>query len=870
MKKKFLTVLIIMAAVCALGWGTIAASAEEGETRKAELFMPTSYEQYLALDFGTPAHGDYAVSDRYIAVAVGREIFLYDKNDPSAGYALYRYTSNVSSLNFYESGGETYLYFTSDEGSSNPIVYIRCEAEDFSSQSVSQTQIAACSDFIINGGTVCFANASNSVYLTVMDGLNIVAPTEGAIDNTAYSASFSIYNGAIYYSKYRTIYLAGSPSPTPYIQTMHDIDSFAVVNGVCYYVSDEGYFYIIENGSEREAGEAESIKLCDDGSVYLLQDGSIRQYDPGRGGYTDYEIGQYSSSVNRIGQGASDVSVYGSRILIADTNNERVVAVQRAADGTYSYSQISTSGFAPTAVCAGESGFAVAGSGRTVRVYSYDGTFTEVSSTFSAAVGSIAYSYGSYYVTIDGGNILYEVGSDASLKQYDLNLALTSVTADIYGNLYVLSANAVYQLNADFTVGTSSAYTAPDGAEKLISDYAGNLYVLADNAVYKLGDGAPVSVLSSSDLAGLVHYEENSGTPPVVSFAFGFESSKAYLLSDGFMAVTDALQTASLDALDASGVYYALYTNAPAGDAWNGLRLVNVKAGAVTVALDVTPEAITPDRLPYNGHEKTDADKTGVVLCTTANGAVVGFFRTEQNPVSSEVNPVVYIYDVALVLGGDGGYLEEIAQSAYAQEPAFTDGYTVESVGLYRFPQMRLGSGSSFTDFSRIQTLGKGTEVQIVRRISYPLQGDAEYGYSLDSDYYFVRVQTENGEIFGYVPAGFVLQRGAAGISSGTEYRYARLDRGESATLSHTSTGAEITLADREELKVYYSNTDENGLVYVEYTDETGTYSGRIDPSTLYDATASVLITLVIVTVAAAAVILSVCYLLLRKQPTLQ
>ena len=60
-------------------------------------------------------------------------------------------------------------------------------------------------------------------------------------------------------------------------------------------------------------------------------------------------------------------------------------------------------------------------------------------------------------------------------------------------------------------------------------------------------------------------------------------------------------------------------------------------------------------------------------------------------------------------------------------------------------------------------------------------------------------------------------------------------------------------------------------MIYAEYTDTNGTlYSGYIEESALYRARESVVIVLVAVTLVTAAVLASVCYLILRKQPTLQ
>ena len=129
--------------------------------------------------------------------------------------------------------------------------------------------------------------------------------------------------------------------------------------------------------------------------------------------------------------------------------------------------------------------------------------------------------------------------------------------------------------------------------------------------------------------------------------------------------------------------------------------------------------------------------------------------------------------------------------------------------------------------------------------------------------------QVENGYLTDVVETGGI-EKLPGGGAGGAEYRYARLDRGKSVTLYHTSANTELILSDEEELKIYYNNKDEHGNVYAVYETETGTYAGYIDPDCLYEATPIVMVTLALVLVVAAALIVSVCYLILRKQPTLQ
>ena len=111
------------------------------------------------------------------------------------------------------------------------------------------------------------------------------------------------------------------------------------------------------------------------------------------------------------------------------------------------------------------------------------------------------------------------------------------------------------------------------------------------------------------------------------------------------------------------------------------------------------------------------------------------------------------------------------------------------------------------------------------------------------------------------------------GTNGATEQiSYRQLKRGESVTLylGGDPANSSITLSNREQLKVYDATLDEEGRIYVEYTQNNTVYGGWIYENQLYEATPAVIAVLVVVCVVAIAVILSVCYLIFRKQPTLQ
>ncbi len=848
MKKKILTVLITAAAFALASTGALAALAEEGDAR-ARLLLPDSREQYLALD----APSDFAVSEDYIAVAEGRSVYLYDRA-AGEGYETFTHDYNVASLNFYAYEGKTYLYFTSDEGASNPIVYIDCDAENFAAQSAETTDIYSCSSFAVCGTQVLFANASNSVYRAEMDGLNILPVSGEALDESTSAAGFTVYEGSIYYSKNREIYTAEG-TPAAYNGTDYDISSFALVGGDCYYTSADNYFYRAEGPNDDERlldGAVTAVKLCDDENLYLLQGDCIRRYDV-QTGFTGYEIGQYSDSENRLGEGAFDLSASGGRLVIADASNGRVLLAEKGNGGSF-FTALPTANFSPSLVCAGDDSFAAA-DGNRLRVYSYAGELLG-SAELTANITGIACSYGSYYLTAFGQQIVYEyAGGDLTGSEIRFAHEASSITADIYGNLYILSGAEVYTLAAGTFAEAAETVSAPAGARKLLSDFAGNLYAATDSTLYRLSAEGTRSVLTAAQaLGGLVSYE---GSAPLLSFAFSFESGELYLLSDGFAAVAEDAGIASLDNLDAEGVYAHIFERSPDENDADALRLVTVSAGAVTVTLDLPALLEGASRLPYGGYERAAKERTGVVLAQTENGPIVGFFERDE---STGVNPTLF-YETQLILDTTGETVQDVEKDSYLSDPAYTDAYTVQAVGLYKYPQMRLGTNNHYTDFLRMTELAASQELTLLARI----ESDA-----LDGSYYFVAAETENGTLCGYLPAGFVVRYDADWGAEESDYRYARLDRGESVTLRHTATGEELTLSSREQLKVYDGITDEAGNIYAVYTGEGGTYAGFIPAGCLYRATPVVMITLAIVMVAAAAIILSACYLILRRQPTLQ
>lgn len=846
----------------ALTGGVIAAYAEDENGASAngggtQLFLPTSYEQYL--DLKSPS--DFAVNDDYIAIADGSKIYLYDKG--AEKYEVFSHTdgSTLSSLNFYGEDGKTYLYFVDN----NTNVY-SIDCASFATTDAATSTGFTCASFIIDGNNFYYGRTTDgaTVYKTTVSIGSLTEGTQIEKAEANITPYFSMSDGVVYFSLNSKIYSIknGMATQNPWDLTM-SITAFIVAGDQVYYstTSTDKDFYLYEDqGSSPVIYKGEtvkgvpSVKMIGDAVWFVDQDtgrGCIRTLTPhltenGSYRFNDYEIGKYSKSETRLGANAAELSVYNEKLLIADTENNRVLHYTRNADGTYlRNAPVSLSDISPDLVCAGENAFAVA-DGRELRILSYVGEelYRE---TFTGDVTSIAYSYGCFYVSINGQSLLYEYAPAADTASYEetdhtlFSFVPEYLTADIYGNLYALQATSVRRLKQDYSVDTSFTMSAPAGTQKLLSDFAGNLYALSADTAYLLKEKeTPAAIFSSQNINGLVY---SDSTISVLSFAFGFENGDAFILSDGFIVKTDALSVRSLTELDAEGVYGNVFSSPSQS---SKAKLLTAKAGAVTVGLDLSELSDGVQYLPYHGYERLQSEKTGVVLAETDDGTIVAFYdRTDRS------------YSFALVLSGSPA---EVIDTG-VQTSASGTMYTVSEIGLYKYPLMLISAGEDGANRFESIRVGRSHTVKLLAKISHD---------ALDAKYYFVSVTEGGTEYFGFLPKVYLSDYNSAGAHNPSEFRYARIDKGESCVLKNTVTGEENIFENREKLKVFDKRKDENGNVYVIYEGDEGTYTGYVDPDILYEATPAVMVTLVIVTIAAAAIIVSVCYLLLRKQPTLQ
>ncbi len=844
--KKLLTIFAA-AALCACVFGfTEFTGAAAQESIGAQLLLPETHEQYL--DLQDPS--DIAENEEYIAIADGNKIWLYDKAEKSYTSYTQQDADSVTSLNFYTESGETLLYFAADMSGSNPILWISCESP---AQAV-ETQIKSCATFLIYGTDVYFANAQNSVFYTTMSARDILAPAgDGNItpgsEASNLTPSFAEYGGKVYFSWNKNIFLANKNNSSQHASATYNISSFAFTEQGCYYLSTEGYLYKQGGSPDVRVStmqESEFSKICNTKQIYLICGSCLRAFSPQTEEYTGYEIARYSDSVNRLSENASDVSVFGETLFFADTSQNRVLCVE---DGIYSSLALN---YSPSRVCAGENALAVYGSGiLTFYVRSEDGYVAAGRDDIAGVVG-IAYADGQFFLaTSDGKTYAYALQDSAYARSKAGNVSITpnDLAADLYGNLYVMAAEGtIYKYDATTFFAppaTLTIVTQLSGAKRILSDYRGDLYALVGDTLvrYDVKEGT-MRTYDLSPALSLVYNPEGSHA---VSFALGFEENKVYILSDAFAAVTADADVESLNNLSATDAYRQIYEDLPDQDCAQDI-LVRANAGCVTVQLDLDALSQKPSVLPCGKAERMQETRTGVVLAQTEYGVLALFYNYSTEGVSTTRS-----YELRLLL--EESDFDLLGTQYYTEQ-----GYNAtlsNSVGLYRFPVLRTGSGDNLQPFGVTQRLEGGEHVYVLGEL-LPESG------VLDADSYSV-VRVTRGEevLYGFVPTAYLVEAGESSINS-AEFVYRQLKKDSVVTLDG------LTLENEESLKVY-GEADENGMVFVSYKDAEGkVYTGTIRADLLKEPDNSILAVLIIVPLVTAAVLVSVCYLVLRKQPTLQ
>ncbi len=874
MKRKLtaiiLFIILILSTAGSVVWAEPASLATEENQTQLGLLLPESYEQYLELTAPT----DFALSEKYIAVAdktTGQTASIYILDRAGNVYKTFTFSTpnSITSLNFYSDGGTDYLFFIVPP---NQVYYLDLSAESLTGTEQLLSGLAP-SVMLINGSEIFYSKTtegSSSLFHATLNGLTVGNETN--IDEATLqtgNARFSLYDGQVYVSENNKVYKCYADridTTTTAAITHNPIEQFAMIGQNQILYSDAWNDLYYNNSTNMIQTNCSVIKYYQ-GKVYVIYRDGISGIDvtQEKQEFNDYRIGKYANTENRIGQDAKDISLWGSRLVIADQANRRVLIYDKT-NAQSPYSAIESVEFGQI-VCAGKDTFAVSDTSQ-VLIYGYDGTLkaTLAKSLFDSVIHSIAYSYGNYYIVGEGNRNAYvfaETGTDSSALEDGVNLqsaACTSVTADIFGNLYVLQGASVYRYTTDtFGKGVTGEHicTFSEPPVKILCDYVGNIYACTADSIlrYSVADQKITDFEIGTELNALVY---NNGASSAVSFALSFENSEMYILSDGFIAKTESFGIASINNLSAEQTYEKIFVNGTDQNTADN-TLIRAHKNCVGIRLDFSAFTEDSSVLPCGDYMRFSEEKIGTLLAETDDGVVVLFHDLQENDTNPITNRSYEIY--LLPKGSD---YESLGTQYYTQKDKNYMATVSNDVGLYKYPAMykfRTNSEGAAEILGKIADLKQGTQVFVLGELN-PGSDVLDAG-----SYSFILVKTESGDVYGFVPTAYLIQTGEGATAEGS-FVFRNLIEGAAVTLyRNTDT---LLLQNRERLQVY-GEANESNLIFVAYVDADGnTYTGWIEESLLEKEDSSIIAVLVIVPLVSAVVLFSVCYLILRKQPTLQ
>ena len=291
MKKLSGKILSFFAIGAAALFGGISAFSlqNQGQAQaetppKDGLVSPTSYEQYLELTAPT----DVAVNERYLAIADGNVIYVYDNDAEIYREYLHGGEHKVTKMQFADNGE---LYF--------------CDESTFLYKLNVQTLESAqtglvCSTFVLSGDEIYFSNVSGNNSTLSKTTLATPQTTAPFLKDISSDTVFSISDEEIFYTDSGNYLLKYPSAGDPLISRFQNVLSSVVATPSLFYCTDvTGNFSVYnfndlyENGGNATPvfttdGEFSKLALFDD-YVYAVDGASVRQYSIEQENFTDFE-----------------------------------------------------------------------------------------------------------------------------------------------------------------------------------------------------------------------------------------------------------------------------------------------------------------------------------------------------------------------------------------------------------------------------------------------------------------------------------------------------------------------------------------------------------------------------------------------------
>ncbi len=789
-----------------------AESTLSVEGGNAELFLPTSYEQYLNLS----APSDIAFSENHIAIADGKVLYVYDR--ANGKYISFDHQDfNIANLGFSENGT---LYYSDKNGS---LFTFNPQTQTKSSVTLSSSS----SSFYLVGNTfynVFISTPTITITSYAIDGNGAINPsTANRIDSfDSLRQPVLTYCDETLFCAVDTVHAHKSGVPSEYFlfSSTHneEVSSMCALGNALYYTTANGLYRYERsangwaNGNNQLLSNANiSALTVYNGQLYCTQGDSIRQISisDNTAYFTDYEICASSDSLNRLGNGTQTARA-GDLLVTSDAQNNRI-SVYNLKNNGYTVHAINS----PELVATDGEVIAVSTQNKITLFGAKNTDFT-----VDGKVTGLACLFGKTYYTTENGE--YGVFDGTQKQTANRGNLPKELTCDLYGNLYAIIGNqAVKFTEGNFlksAEGGEVLFALDANAHALRADFKGNLYYLVGKEFYQ--NGTKITAVSAKNAV----FRTDSDTVAPLSFALGFEDKSVYFLYDNFALTTTALDFAVLNEIDKADITAQVF--APQ----SGLNLVDVREGAVGIKTDLTAlKTSGGNYFPYAGYARVSA-RRGILLGTAGEYSLVALFCD------------------------GGGYQTRLFRTDSCTAVNPTEYSKVQNVTRY------LTSNVSPTYFPCLEQslqaapLARAQKVTLLSTVSTGNAAEYEYGY--------IEYQTETGVKRGYVPLTYLTA--VSPLPASENFRVAYLAASEEGVLFTAEDGTTVLVKERTQVTV--SGEGESLIATIKI--EGKTYVATVTPAQLEEVHSDALrISLIVILSVLAAIIVGVyIFLVLGKK----
>lgn len=706
--------------------------ATQTKALQSELLSPSSYEQYLSLNAPT----DVAVTDDYTAIADGSTIQVYDRESDT--YLRYEHTKKVTKLQF-NSGN--LLYFLDADTNLYTLDPDRLDKGSATATSLN----FVCTTFAIFGSNLYYSHTSGSQSRICKAPLNNLSASTTLLDGLSLSPALAYFNNELYYTesgKYLNKINPETKGGVTFVAAFPAaILSMSIHDNVFMCVTDENNFFaydLLTLAESKLAASTTPITKATGGytalslqekNAYVIQRKSVKQYSVPQRAFTDYEISSASSAANRLNN-ATDLFLSENKLFLSDVGNKRI-SVFNTDEKNFEQS-ISTTLNVKYVTSDNETLFTCSDSGAELYDLSADNYGVKIAdkTNFAGNIVGVAGVYGKYYVVTDR-NFFYSLTENDNGEYVWTSAQKSStrypslLTADAYGNLYVVCESSVYLYNEDNFTTTSPSNVEltnklPTDVEKISVDYGENIYALKENTLYKFTTPSNGTTYKAGGTISLNESLVHSDSALATSFTFSIEDNWTYVLYSGNVLIrTNKLNLPTVKNIPVNGADKRVFSD-PAK-----FSIVLTKPNALAVEYDFE-KFQGADVFPYLSFDRHEEAFTALKIGEAGSYDLLVTYDEKSGEYKTYL-----VYDT---------YCQEVVRSQYeiTYDEPYQIGYLAGDAALYKYPFLSKPLRNN----------------QLTRGATLTLLGEIKM---LEREYYYVSYQNEKGETqTGYLPKSYV------------------------------------------------------------------------------------------------------------------